>query len=206
MTAAPPTLNLGAWSARSVTNGPGQRCVLWVQGCTRGCPGCINPDLLPAVPRQQVSVDALAQRILALADIEGVTYSGGEPFEQAAALAALSARLQAAGLGIVCYSGYPLEALARHPDPAVAALLGRIDLLIDGPYLAERAAALRWRGSDNQRLHCLTPRYRAHIAEPAPAAAPVATEMEMRLDADGLEATGFWPPGLIERLKQRLEG
>lgn len=197
----PPPLNLAAWAPRSLANGPGARCVLWVQGCPRRCPGCINPDFLPTLPRQSMPVATLAARILALPGIEGVSYSGGEPFAQAAALAALSEPLRAAGLGILCYSGYTLEELQRQADPAVAALLARLDLLIDGPFIAERAAPLRWRGSDNQRLHCLTPRYLHAVQADAPAAA----EVELCLDAGGLAATGFWPPELLQRLQQHLE-
>jgi anaerobic ribonucleoside-triphosphate reductase activating protein len=195
-------LNLAAWQDRSVVNGPGERFVLWVQGCRRHCSGCINPEFIPEVQRHLVPVERMAERILAVTGIEGVTYSGGEPFLQAAALAVLSARLQAHGLGVLCYSGFTLEELRQHPDPGVAALLGRLDLLIHGPFVQSRAAPLRWRGSDNQQLHFLSPRYAALAQPPAASAAQV----ELVLDARGLTATGFWTDDLLRRLKQRLEG
>lgn len=195
-------LNLAAWQDRSIVNGPGERFVLWVQGCPRHCPGCINPDFSPDDPHHLVPVERMANRILAVTGIEGVTYSGGEPFQQAAALAALSTRLQAHGLGIVCYSGFTLNELQQHPDPAVSTLLAQLDLLIDGPFIQARAGPWRWRGSDNQQLHFLTPRY---LAQTAPASVPAA-QMELTLDAAGLTATGFWPDDLLQRLKQRLEG
>lgn len=194
-------LNVAAWQTRSVVNGPGERFVLWLQGCPRRCPGCINPEFLPITPRHLIPVEQMAARILAVSGIEGVTYSGGEPFLQAAPLAALSARLQAQGLGIVCYSGYTLRELQDHPDPGVRALLARLDLLIDGPFIQAQTAPLRWRGSANQQLHYLSPRYAADADfQAAPAA-----EVELSLDANGLAATGFWPEELLRRLKQILE-
>lgn len=194
-------LNVAAWQARSVVNGPGERFVLWLQGCPRRCPGCINPDFLPITPRHLITVEQMAARILTVTGIEGVTYSGGEPFLQAAPLAALSARLQAKGLGIVCYSGYTLRELQNHPDPGVQALLARLDLLIDGPFIQAQTAPLRWRGSANQQLHYLSPRYAAEADAPP---APVA-EVELSLDASSLAATGFWPDEFLRRLKQALE-
>jgi len=194
-------LNVAAWQARSVVNGPGERFVLWLQGCPRRCPECINPEFLPITPRNLIAVEQMAARILAVTGIEGVTYSGGEPFLQAAPLAVLSAHLQAQGLGIVCYSGYTLQELQNHPDPGVQALLARLDLLIDGPYIQAQTAPLRWRGSANQQLHYLSPRYAAYAnSQPAPAA-----EIELSLDAKGLAVTGFWPEELLWRLKQVLE-
>jgi len=194
-------LNVAAWQARSMVNGPSERFVLWLQGCPRRCPGCINPEFLPITPRHLIAVEQMAARILAVTGIKGVTYSGGEPFLQAAPLAVLSAHLQAQGLGIVCYSGYTLQELQNHPDPGVQALLARLDLLIDGPYIQAQTALLRWRGSANQQLHFLSTRYAADAdSQPAPAA-----EVELSLDAAGLAVTGFWPKELLRRLKQVLE-
>ena len=107
----------------------------------------------------------------------------------------------AAKIGVVCYSGYTLQELQDHPDLGVQALLARLDLLIDGPYIQTQTASLRWRGSANQQLHFLSPRYAADAdSQPAPAA-----EVELSLDATGLAVTGFWPAELLRRLKQVLE-
>ena len=93
-----PRLNLGAIQERSAVNGPGERFVLWLQGCPLRCPGCCNPEFQPLVPRHLLVVEELAGRILAVPGIEGVTYSGGEPTVQARGLACLSERLRPAGL------------------------------------------------------------------------------------------------------------
>ena len=75
--------------ARSEVNGPGIRAVVWVQGCPFRCEGCFNERFLPFSPAQQVSVSELAGTILSLPGIDGVTFSGGEPFAQAGPLAEL---------------------------------------------------------------------------------------------------------------------
>jgi len=91
--------------------------------------------------------------------VEGITLLGGEPPEQADGGAELFERLQGEGWSTMLYSGYTLEALRRR-GPAVGRLLAATDLLVDGPFLPERYREdLAWRGSDNQRIHCLSPRY-----------------------------------------------
>ena len=82
-------LNVADIQLRSRVNGPGLRSVIWVQGCTRGCPGCFNPHTHPHDPRHLLDPEALAQRLMRVPDTDGITLSGGEPFEQAAACAVL---------------------------------------------------------------------------------------------------------------------
>jgi anaerobic ribonucleoside-triphosphate reductase activating protein len=84
---------------------------------------------------------------------DGVSVLGGEPFAQAAGLAALSARLKARGIHTTVYTGYTLEALVRRADPIINAAIELTDLLIDGPFVdALRDNAGEWCGSRNQRL------------------------------------------------------
>jgi anaerobic ribonucleoside-triphosphate reductase activating protein len=153
-------INLSQFVPCSYVNGPGARAVVWVQGCPIRCPGCFNPHTHSFKPRQLVTVNELARRILEHSGIEGVTYSGGEPFAQAAALAQLSECLRAEGLSIVSYSGYTIEALRASRDQAKRSLLDLLDILIDGPFIQAQRADLLWRGSTNQRVHFLTDRYR----------------------------------------------
>jgi anaerobic ribonucleoside-triphosphate reductase activating protein len=122
--------------------GPGERFVLWLQGCPILCPGCFNEDLLPFVQRHIIDVAEMAATILGVAGIEGVTYSGGEPTGQAQGLALLSERLRAAGLTVVCYTGYTLEALQARDDSWINRLLSYVDILIDGPFVRDKAANL----------------------------------------------------------------
>lgn len=166
----PAVLRLYSRVARTRSLGPGLRFALWVQGCPLRCPGCMTPAALPFAGGESVPVERLAQEILAVEDIEGLTLSGGEPFAQAAAAAALILRLRRQrDLGLIVYSGYRLAALRRlaQADAGVSALLGQTDLLIDGPYLATANDDAPLRGSSNQRLLPLTDRYRDHLASDA---------------------------------------
>lgn len=136
--------------------GPGLRAVLWVQGCTLGCPACLVPRSWPARGPLE-TVDEVAHWVLSCEDIEGITLSGGEPMQQAPALTALIDCVRARrDLGVICYTGYRHEQLRNRSQRD---LLARVDLLIDGPYDASRHADLLWRGSSNQRLLALTGRY-----------------------------------------------
>ena len=154
-------LNLHHFLARSTVNGPGTRAVIWVQGCARRCAGCFNPATHDLGVRTLVSVATLAEQILALPDLEGLTFSGGEPFLQAAALAELGRRVQRAGLGIVVFTGFRDEELTRSSNAAWAALLAVTDLLIAGPFCQEQACPGGLRGSRNQRLVFLSDRYQS---------------------------------------------
>jgi anaerobic ribonucleoside-triphosphate reductase activating protein len=138
--------------------GPGKkRIVFWVRGCGRGCPGCIAPELW--APGEPTAVAAIVEELQPfLKEADGLTISGGEPFGQVGALCVLIDALRAArkGLEVLVYTGYVYEQLARRGG--ASALLERTDILIDGPYRHELPNTLRWRGSDNQRVHLLSPR------------------------------------------------
>lgn len=176
-------LNLARTLARSAANGPGERFVLWVQGCPLACPGCWNPDTWAFERRDLRTVDDLAAAILATEGIEGVTFTGGEPFAQARALTALAERVRAAGLSVFVFTGYDLEELTR---PEHLALLAVTDVVVAGRYVeAERASGLPWRGSANQRVHFLTDRY-------GPSDMAGAALVEIRISPNGgLTLTGF---------------
>lgn len=142
-------------------------------------------------------MDEVVDWVLGCRGLEGLTLSGGEPMDQARALASLVDRVRARrDLGVVCFTGYRLEELMEADH---LALLRRVDLLIDGPYRLAEHADLLWRGSANQRLLALTPRYRGAVPEPW---LDRGAGLEFRLLADGrLSFSGVPPwPGLRERL------
>ncbi|MCK6475939.1 MAG: radical SAM protein [Phycisphaerales bacterium] len=176
-------LNLARTLPRSAVNGPGERFVVWVQGCRLACPGCWNPDTWAFERRDLRSVDDLANCILATEGIEGVTFTGGEPFAQARALAALAGRVRAGGLSVFVFTGYDLDELTR---PEHRALLAVTDVVVAGRYVeAKRANGLVWRGSANQRVLFLSDRYGAADMEDV-------AEVEFHLGSDGtLTVTGF---------------
>jgi anaerobic ribonucleoside-triphosphate reductase activating protein len=147
-------LNLAGFLAKSAVNGPGIRAVIWVQGCPIRCNGCFNPELLPFSKLHPVPVQKLAKAILALDNIDGVTFSGGEPFAQAAPLAELGSTLQSKGLSIVTFTGFTWEQLASKNRPAWQRLLSITDLLFAGPYLPEKNASLnRLADSNRKSIH-----------------------------------------------------
>lgn len=179
-------MNIHAIEERSRANGPGRRFVIWFQGCSLGCPGCYNPNTHDTAPNQPLTAEALVTRISQTPDIDGVTISGGEPFEQPEALAELVALVRKrTSLSILVFSGYAraeIEAMAQGP-----AVLANIDVLIDGRYRASERVASGLRGSANQQLHLLTDRYTAADIAAVP-------EAEIRIDAQGrIHLTGVAP-------------
>lgn len=140
--------------------GPGERLALWVSGCSLQCPGCITPHLWARDAGTRKGTSAVASRLLAIdRPLDGLTITGGEPFEQAAALAALidAVRPGRPHWSVIVYSGYRLAALRRMgADPA--ALLARTDVLIDGAFRQDRPSRHPLTGSGNQCVHYLSAR------------------------------------------------
>jgi anaerobic ribonucleoside-triphosphate reductase activating protein len=180
-------LRLHAIERRSRANGPGTRTVLWVQGCTLACPGCFNPATHPA-GGDEVEVEAIAREVRAAA-VDGVTISGGEPFEQPEALLALVTAL--AGTSLIVFSGFTRGEIERQPlGPAI---LARIDVLVDGRYVERRRLARGLRGSANQVVHLISPRHRMADIESTPVG-------EVVIGPDGeVRVSGVDPPGVLDR-------
>ncbi len=148
-------LRLAGIVPESVVDGPGIRLSLFFQGCSHRCPGCHNPETHDPAGGIEVDSAELLARVKGARGIDGVTFSGGEPFEQAAGLAGLAEEIRSLGLNLVIYSGFTFEALLRksESDPYIRRLLEAGMLLIDGPYSEEeRDLTLPFRGSRNQRL------------------------------------------------------
>jgi anaerobic ribonucleoside-triphosphate reductase activating protein len=159
-------LRVHAIEPRSRANGPGARFVVWLQGCTLGCPGCFNPTTHDPLGGDERDVAELAAQIPD--DVEGLTLSGGEPLQQAEGAAALLDAARARGLSTLAFSGYSIDEIRALPGgPAV---LSRLDVLIDGRYVAGERLATGLRGSANQRIQLLTPRYTLAEIEATPVA------------------------------------
>jgi len=143
--------------ASSHVDGPGERAVLFMQGCTLHCPGCQNRALWEPENGHVTDTDALADTLAALSARHGnVTISGGEPFQQPKALALLCHALRNRGVkNILVYSGYTWERLVHPVNPSalwVFEALSQIDTLVDGPFIAaDDDPLITWRGSRNQR-------------------------------------------------------
>lgn len=138
--------------------GPGTRYCIWTQGCSRHCKGCQAPHTWSHSGGELFETQQIISDILAQQNIEGVTFLGGEPFEQAGALGEIAEAVQEQGLSILCFTGGLIEELRE--NPANQKLLDNIDLLIDGEFIQEKVDYSRpWCGSSNQRYHFLTNRY-----------------------------------------------
>lgn len=139
----------------SVVDGPGLRLVVFVQGCPHHCPGCHNAHTWDPAGGAEMAVAEIASMVRANPLLKGVTLSGGEPFEQAAALAMLAAQVREAGKDVITYTGYTWENLLARAgeEKEIRELLDASDFLVDGPFLQERRNPdLLFRGSDNQRI------------------------------------------------------
>jgi anaerobic ribonucleoside-triphosphate reductase activating protein len=159
-------IRVHAIEPRSRANGPGARFVVWLQGCTLGCPGCFNPTTHDARGGNERSIESIAAEIPA--DVEGLTLSGGEPLQQAEAAAELLELARTRGLSTLAFSGYTLDEIRTLPGgPDV---LARLDVLIDGRYVAGDRLATGLRGSANQRIRLLSDRYTLAEVEATPVA------------------------------------
>ena len=137
----------------SIVDGPGFRYVVFVQGCSHHCPGCHNPETWDPAEGYDITVGEVFDQIKENPQLRGVTFSGGEPFEQVEALLELGKLIKDEGLSLMSYSGYTLEELRDRHDAATDELLSILDVLVDGRFIeAERNLTLLYRGSENQRV------------------------------------------------------
>jgi anaerobic ribonucleoside-triphosphate reductase activating protein len=185
---------------RTVAEGPGVRACVWVQGCSIRCPGCFNTHMWEAASGHEVEPVQLGRRLGAIPGIEGVTLLGGEPFDQAVAVAQLAWAVRDAGRSMMVFTGHRLEDLRTSREAGVAALLAATDLLVDGPYFAAMPDRRRpWVGSTNQRFHFLTDRYRGLELEAIP------DRLEVRLGRDGtVWLNGQAPNHTLAQLRRAL--
>jgi len=150
-------LNVAAVCNQSQVNGPGARSVIWVQGCHKRCLGCINPHMQAFKAAKLVDPEKLADQLCQIPQTNGVTFSGGEPFEQARACGILAEHAKKQGKTIMSFSGYDYDQLITWPNPHIRHFLNQIDMLICGPYLQQQACESRlWQASSNQSVHFLT--------------------------------------------------
>lgn len=144
--------------------GPKLRYCIWVQGCSRHCKGCQAVHTWPHSGGKLYNILDIIDDIKSQKGIEGVTFLGGEPFEQAEALGLIAEEVKKLGLGVLCFTGDLIENLKK--EEKNQKLLENIDLLIDGEFRIDEVDYSRpWCGSKNQRYHFLTNRYNEEIFE-----------------------------------------
>lgn len=147
-------LRLAGIVEESIVDGPGLRMTVFVQGCHQDCPGCQNPETHPMNGGEWKDAEDVLELFKSNPLLQGITFSGGEPFLQPAVLAWLAMQVHALGKDVISFSGYTLEQLLDMSlqHSAILDLLDQLDALVDGPYIeALKSMDLLYRGSSNQR-------------------------------------------------------
>lgn len=191
--------------------GPGTRAVLWFQGCSFSCPGCIANEMNSSSQYEVFSPQSLASKIASIVGIEGVTLSGGDPFDQPLEAMTEFLRLIRANtsLSVMCYTGRTMDQLiklGRKNPPSeqqIDAMLSNIDLLVDGLYVEQLNDGSLWRGSSNQVIHFLTDRY-VHLKSSINLKNARQLELEL-LPGQVLEITGIPAAGFLSSFRSQLQ-
>lgn len=192
-------VNRLAWPITAL--GPGRRVGLWVQGCTIGCLGCASRDTWDPAAGTAIEIAELAARIatlIAADDLDGVTLTGGEPFQQGPALAELVGRLRELGVldgrDVLAFTGYP-SARAQVIAPALWEV---VDALVCGPYLPHRPGDGWLCASGNQELVLRTERAQMRYVDPErPVVQVASTGASMTL-------AGLPAPGDLDRFRSLM--
>ena len=137
--------------------GPGQRFVIWVQGCTLGCKGCWNQQFWSVDGGNERTIDQLMNQILSIPGTEGITLLGGEPLQQSSMVLELIKKCKQSDLTVFLYTGYE----PKEFDETMQSCFDSSDIVVTGRYVeSKRDVSLKWRGSNNQVVHFPTLRYR----------------------------------------------
>lgn len=188
------------------TLGPGTRLGIWVQGCSIECPGCVSRDTWERSMAQPMAVAEVIARanLLCAGPVDGVTVSGGEPFDQPEGLRGLLEGLRDwldggsnPDADLLAYTGYELDdAISRAPNA-----LAYLDAVIAGPYIALQHSPAAWWGSSNQELVPLTDRGRSRYATPPPASGKIQIDVD---SAGQVWLIGVPQPGILRKVESSL--
>ena len=195
MTTSDPILRIASLLPESQVNGPGTRSVVHFQGCTLACPGCFNPHTHGEDGGRDATVSEVVAALLAN-DNDGVTISGGEPFQQPHELLCLVRALRAKRVeSILIFTGYSYDEITRIPSGPD--ILEEVDVLVAGRFEAQQPASGSILASANQRAHFLSEHYTLEDLE-------LGGNLEITIAPDGtVHLTGF-PPADVRRLVRRL--
>ncbi|MDR1428109.1 MAG: radical SAM protein [Bifidobacteriaceae bacterium] len=186
--------------------GPGRRLGLWTQGCQIHCPGCASIDTWDPFGGAAADTAELAGRLAVIVAedcLTGLTITGGEPTEQAEALADLVDRLRdsldpsAPALDILMFTGRTAGAAAR----VASALWAAVDVAVCGPYRPDRPSAEPLLASANQKLAVLTPLGQARLDA---ASASAARSLQTHVDDGEITLIGLPNPGDLPQLEAAL--
>jgi anaerobic ribonucleoside-triphosphate reductase activating protein len=153
-----PILHISGIVNDSIVDGPGLRVVVFTQGCDKNCRACHNPEARKVEGGAPYTPEEVFEKIRGNPLISGVTFSGGEPLLQSAALIPLARLIKGAGLHLAIYTGDTFEEIMSMENASAqksqkAELLSLADILVDGPFIQEqKTLTLPFRGSSNQRI------------------------------------------------------
>lgn len=135
----------------SIVDGPGIRMVVFTQGCNHNCEGCHNPESHSFYGGKLIDIEEILNMIKENPLLDGITLSGGEPFEQALECSILAKKVKKLGLNVITYTGYTFEEILGNEN--FKELLLQTDTLIDGKFdIKQKSLMLKFRGSKNQRI------------------------------------------------------
>ena len=139
----------------SIVDGPGIRLVVFAQGCKHNCLECHNPETHSLEGGYLISIDEIVERVRKNPLLQGVTFSGGDPFEQAHIFGILAKLVKEMGLDVVTYTGYLYEKILDEIEHKKDwdMLLKHSDIIVDGKYdKTKKKSDLKFIGSANQRI------------------------------------------------------
>jgi len=148
-------IRLSGIAYESLVNGPGMRRVFFAQGCKHNCKGCFNEETHDFNGGELKNIDELIEDVLENPMIKGITFSGGDPWEQGDKFAYMAKIFRNNKLNIWSYTGYTFEYILEHKkeNKGWEELLNNIDVLVDGKFEIEKKdETIKYRGSSNQRI------------------------------------------------------
>jgi anaerobic ribonucleoside-triphosphate reductase activating protein len=188
-------INLHSTIKSSRVNGPGDRFVIWTQGCRKMCKNCYNPETWSHYRNNLIDIDLLVEEIKN-SSTTGVTISGGDPFEQPEELFYLLGEIKQLDLsdGVIVFSGYTIDEIRVREE--LRKSLDYIDVLIDGLYIDEKRITNGLAGSSNQEFHFLSDKISRDSIN-------IDQEVEIHSLGDLIQITGF---PLIDKINMKLKG
>ena len=188
-------INLHSTIKSSRVNGPGDRFVIWTQGCRKMCKNCYNPETWSHYRNNLIDIDLLVEEIKN-SSISGVTISGGDPFEQPEELFYLLREIKQLDLsdGVIVFSGYTIDEIRVREE--LRKCLDYIDVLIDGLYIDEKRITNGLAGSSNQEFYFLTDKISRDSIN-------IDQEVEIHSLGELIQITGF---PLIDKINMKLKG
>lgn len=188
-------INLHSTIKSSRVNGPGDRFVIWTQGCRKMCKNCYNPETWSHYRNNLIDIDLLVEEIKN-SSTTGVTISGGDPFEQPEELFYLLGEIKQLDLsdGVIVFSGYTIDEIRVREE--LRKSLDYIDVLIDGLYIDEKRITNGLAGSSNQEFHFLSDKISRDSIN-------IDQEVEIHSLGELIQITGF---PLIDKINMKLKG